>query len=96
MLNDELSDLAIFSAIADARSFTRAAALGSRDECDLMAKLVWRVKLLTALQARETTTDVEVARIERDEQVAYPTSGSVSQGRSSSSPRSRRRSSRRG
>src|ERR1700753_3613038 len=26
MLNDELSDLAIFSAVADARSFTRAAA----------------------------------------------------------------------
>jgi DNA-binding transcriptional LysR family regulator len=26
MLNDELSDLAIFAAVADARSFTRAAA----------------------------------------------------------------------
>ena len=26
MLNDELSDLAIFTAVADARSFTRAAA----------------------------------------------------------------------
>ena len=33
-----------------------------------MAKLVWRVKLVTELQAGETT-EVEVARIERDEQV---------------------------
>ena len=33
-----------------------------------MAKLVWRVKLMTELQAGETT-EVEVARIERDEQV---------------------------
>ena len=32
-----------------------------------MAKLVWRVKLVTELQAGETT-EVEVARIERDEQ----------------------------
>jgi hypothetical protein len=32
-----------------------------------MAKLVWRVKLVTALQAGETT-EVEVARIERDQQ----------------------------
>src|SRR5271166_2491694 len=33
-----------------------------------MAKLVWRVKLVTELRAGETT-EVEVARIERDEQV---------------------------
>jgi hypothetical protein len=32
-----------------------------------MAKLVWRVKLVTELQAGETT-EVEVAHIERDEQ----------------------------
>jgi hypothetical protein len=32
-----------------------------------MAKLVWRVKLVTELQAGETT-EVEVARIERDQQ----------------------------
>ncbi|WP_158927667.1 hypothetical protein [Acidisphaera sp. S103] len=32
-----------------------------------MAKLVWRVKLVTEVQAGETT-EVEVARIERDEQ----------------------------
>jgi hypothetical protein len=33
-----------------------------------VAKLVWRVKLVTELQAGETT-EIEVARIERDEQV---------------------------
>jgi hypothetical protein len=32
-----------------------------------VAKLVWRVKLVTELQAGETM-EVEVARIERDEQ----------------------------
>ena len=32
-----------------------------------MAKLVWRVKLVTELRAGETT-EVEVARIERDDQ----------------------------
>ena len=32
-----------------------------------MAKLVWRVKLVTELEAGETT-EVEVARLERDEQ----------------------------
>jgi hypothetical protein len=32
-----------------------------------MAKLVWRVKLVTELRAGETT-EIEVARIERDEQ----------------------------
>ena len=58
-----------------------------------MAKLVWRVKLVTELQAGETT-EVAVARIERDEEVAYPTSGSVSQRQSSSPPPSRRRSAR--
>ena len=41
-------------------------ALGSRDEGELVAKLVWRVKLVTELQAGETT-EVEVARLERDE-----------------------------
>jgi hypothetical protein len=40
---------------------------GSRDECELMAKLVWWVKLVTELPAGETT-EVEVAHIERDEQ----------------------------
>ena len=32
-----------------------------------MTKLVWRVKLVTELEAGETT-EIEVARIERDEQ----------------------------
>ena len=41
--------------------------LGSRDEDELVAKLVWRVKLVTELQAGETT-EVEIARLERDEQ----------------------------
>ena len=41
--------------------------MGSRDEGELVAKLVWRVKLVTELQAGETT-EVEVARLERDEQ----------------------------
>ena len=41
--------------------------LGSRDEGELVAKLVWRVKLVTALEAGETTEE-EVARLERDEQ----------------------------
>ena len=42
--------------------------LGSRVGGELVAKLVWRVKLVTEFQAGETT-EVEVARIERDEQV---------------------------
>jgi len=41
--------------------------LGSRDEGEPVTKLVWRVKLVTELQAGETM-EVEVARIERDEQ----------------------------
>jgi hypothetical protein len=41
--------------------------LGSRDEGELVAKLVWRVKLVTELEAGETM-EVEVARLERDEQ----------------------------
>jgi len=41
--------------------------LGSRDEGELVAKLVWRVKLEAELQAG-VTTEVEVARFERDEQ----------------------------
>jgi hypothetical protein len=43
--------------------------LGSQDECELIAKPVWRVKLVTELQAGETT-EVEVARIERDVRTA--------------------------
>ena len=58
-----------------------------------MAKLVWRVKLVTELEAGEAT-EVEVARIERDEQVGLSDLGSVSQRPSSSPPPSRRRSSR--
>jgi hypothetical protein len=42
-----------------------------------MAKLVWRVKLVTELQARETT-EVEVARLERDEQAGPADLGFVS------------------
>jgi hypothetical protein len=38
----------------------------SRDEGELVAKLVWRVKLVTELDVGETT-EVEVARLERDE-----------------------------
>jgi hypothetical protein len=41
--------------------------LCSRDEGELVAKLMWRVKLVTELRAGETT-EVEVARLERDEQ----------------------------
>jgi len=41
--------------------------LGSRDEGELVPKLVWRVKLVAELQAG-VTTEVEVARLERDEQ----------------------------
>jgi hypothetical protein len=41
--------------------------LGSRDEGGLVAKLVWRVKLVAELQPG-VTTETEVARIERDEQ----------------------------
>ena len=41
--------------------------LGSRDEGELVAKLVWRVKLVTELEAG-VTTEVEVARLERNEQ----------------------------
>jgi len=41
--------------------------LGSRDEGELVAKLVWRVKLVAELPSG-VTTEVEVARLERDEQ----------------------------
>jgi hypothetical protein len=41
--------------------------LSSRDEGGLVAKLVWRVKLVAELQPG-VTTETEVARIERDEQ----------------------------
>lgn len=40
--------------------------LGSRDEGELVAKLVWRIKLVTESEAGETT-EVEVACLERDE-----------------------------
>ena len=40
--------------------------LGSRNEGELVARLVWRVKLVTEFGAGETS-EVEVARIERDE-----------------------------
>ena len=39
-----------------------------------MTKLVWRVKLVTELEAGETT-EIEVARIERDEQASRAISG---------------------
>jgi hypothetical protein len=42
--------------------------LGSRDEGGLVAKLVWRVKLVAELQPG-VTTETEVARIERDKDV---------------------------
>jgi hypothetical protein len=41
--------------------------LGSRDEGELVPKMVWRVKLVAELQAGEPT-EVELARFERDEQ----------------------------
>ena len=41
--------------------------MGSRDEGELVPKLVWRVKLVAEFETGETT-EVEVARIERDEQ----------------------------
>jgi hypothetical protein len=41
--------------------------LGSRDEGELVAKLVWRVKLVAELQPG-VTTETEVARIARDEE----------------------------
>src|SRR5208337_2190613 len=40
---------------------------GSRDEGELMPKMVWRVKLVAELEPG-STTEVEVARLERDEQ----------------------------
>ena len=41
--------------------------LGSRDEGELVPRMVWRVKLIAEL-GRGSTTEVEVARRERDEQ----------------------------
>src|ERR1700761_1865060 len=41
--------------------------MSSRDEGELVPKLVWRVKLVAEFEAGETT-EVEVARLERDEQ----------------------------
>jgi DNA-binding transcriptional LysR family regulator len=48
MLNDELSDLAIFAAVADARSFTRAAARLGKSQSALsqsVPRLEARLKL---------------------------------------------------
>ena len=43
--------------------------MGSQGEGELVAKLVWRVKLVTEMQAG-VTTEVEVGRFERDEQAS--------------------------
>jgi hypothetical protein len=40
--------------------------MGSRDEGELVPKLVWRVRLVAEFETGETT-EVEVARLERDE-----------------------------
>ena len=40
--------------------------MGSRDEGGLVPKLVWRVRLVAEFETGETT-EVEVARLERDE-----------------------------
>src|SRR5664279_3492930 len=42
--------------------------MGSRDEGELVPKLVWRVKLVAGFESGETT-EVEVAHLERDVQV---------------------------
>ena len=42
--------------------------MGSRDEGELVPKLVWRVKLVAEFESGETT-EVEVAHLERDVQV---------------------------
>jgi hypothetical protein len=41
--------------------------MGSRNEGELVAKLMWRVKLVAEFETGETT-EAEVARLERDEQ----------------------------
>src|ERR1700761_1270392 len=41
--------------------------MGSRDEGERVPKLVWRVKLVAEFETGETT-EVEIARLERDEQ----------------------------
>ena len=41
--------------------------MGSRDEGKLVPKLVWRARLVAEFETGETT-EVEVARLERDEQ----------------------------
>jgi hypothetical protein len=43
--------------------------MGSRDEGERVPKLVWRVKLVAEFETGETT-EVEVARLERDEQAS--------------------------
>src|SRR5277367_959065 len=48
--------------------------MGSRDEGKLVPKLVWRVKLVAEFEAGETT-EVEVARLERDEQAGLANLG---------------------
>jgi hypothetical protein len=51
--------------------FVLAYVLCSRDEGELVPKLVWRVKLVAELPAG-VTTEVEVVRLERDEQACRP------------------------
>ena len=41
--------------------------MGLRDEGELVPKMIWRVKLVAELEPG-LTTEVEVARLERDEQ----------------------------
>jgi hypothetical protein len=48
--------------------------LGSRDEGERVPKLMWRVKLVAELEPG-LTTEVEVARLERDEQVGLADRG---------------------
>jgi len=43
--------------------------MGSWDEDERVPKLVWRVKLVAEFETGETT-EVEVARLERDEQAS--------------------------
>jgi hypothetical protein len=51
--------------------------MSSRDEGELVPKLVWRVKLVAEFESGETT-EVEVAHLERDVQVGLADSGFVS------------------
>jgi DNA-binding transcriptional LysR family regulator len=55
MLNDELSDLAIFAAVADARSFTRAAARLGKSQSAL-SQSVRRLEARLKLRLLKRTT----------------------------------------